>query len=576
LRQHDNPVSNVGRKRILAAVALRPGCSHSTRPVSTLCAMTDARRRRWLIELAVAAVAAPLVFRRWHAAGTAPAKAAPPTPAPPVAERFPHLLRRPGDSGLLAECDLAQPLNLHAKASDFEIFDGPPTTLWNYAAKIGERNIANPLLHVRSGDSLDVTLVNELDEPTTLHWHGFAVDEANDGSGLHPVPAATQARYAFRVSNRAGLYWYHAHPHGRTGVQVQRGLAGPLLIDDAEESALRAHLGLRWNERDLLLMISDRQMDARNAIVYPQADADDWIGNRALVNWTPDAHIDAVRGMYRLRLANVANARLWRLAFQHRGGNLPFQLIGTDGGLLAQACSVEDLFLAPAQRADVLVDFSEVPAGERVLLRSLDYLPMDNDDDAGGLQADPMADHPGAMPMGTALDVMEFRIAGATVASPALPSTLSTLPPPPQTAGWPVRPFVLHMDKDGIWLINEWNFHKNGHAPSFAVKRGSREVWEIRNAMTSMPHPIHVHGFQFRVISRSISPMDIRARQVAPGGLLPHDMGLNDTVLVWPGEVVRIAMDFSQPYRGTQHYMLHCHNLEHEDRGMMVTFAVTD
>src|SRR5204862_5495042 len=113
---------------------------------------------------------------------------------------------------------------------------------------------------------------NRLAEDTTIHWHGLAVDEANDGSGLHPVAAGASTRYRFRVRNRAGLYWYHAHPHGRTGVQVQRGLAGPLLVEDAEELALRAHLGLRWGERDLLLLIADKQVDANNAIVYKEPD----------------------------------------------------------------------------------------------------------------------------------------------------------------------------------------------------------------------------------------------------------------------------------------------------------------
>ena len=132
------------------------------------------------------------------------------------------------------------------------------------------------------------------------------------------------------------------------------------------------------------------------------------------------------------------------------------------------------------------------------------------------------------------------------------------------------------MDSEGTWFINGRNFHRDGHAPAFAVQRGAREVWEIRNAMTSMPHPIHVHGVQFRVVERRISPQDVRSRQVAAGGLGPQDLGCNDTVLVWPGETVRIAIDFSAPFEGTQQYMLHCHNLEHEDMGMMLTFAVTD
>jgi bilirubin oxidase len=171
---------------------------------------------------------------------------------------------------------------------------------------------------------------------------------------------------------------------------------------------------------------------------------------------------------------------------------------------------------------------------------------------------------------------MVFDVEGSAAPPIHVPDTLSSLPPPPDTTGWKAREVRLSMGADGEWLINGLNFRSHGHHPAFEVKRGSREVWDIRNNMTSMPHPIHIHGVQFRVVSRSISPPDIRARQVADGGLGPQDLGFNDTVLVWPGEIVRVAIDFSQPFSGTQRYMLHCHNLEHEDMGMMLTFAVVD
>jgi bilirubin oxidase len=179
--------------------------------------------------------------------------------------------------------------------------------------------------------------------------------------------------------------------------------------------------------------------------------------------------------------------------------------------------------------------------------------------------------------MGGALDVMELRVGGCTqTGDPPLPETLSTLADTPATDRWPVRSLRLRMDDSATWFINDWNFHRNGHEPMFSVKRGTREVWELRNNMTSMPHPMHVHGLQFRVVSRRISPPDLRARVVAPNGLTPQDLGLTDTVVVWPGEIVRIALDFTQSFHGTQRYMLHCHNLEHEDQGMMATFAVVD
>lgn len=543
--------------------------------------MTDLRRRLLVSGCAAAAAAvagsAALLWRRSASRSDATAPSA--APSPPADDPFAAPLRIPVAGGLLGEIAVNGALTMVARQDDFSIFPGSATPLWHYSARSGEYTYANPLLRVQAGEMLDVTLRNELAEDTTIHWHGLLVDEANDGSGLHPVAPGAQANYRFGVRNRAGLYWYHAHPHGRTGLQVQRGLAGLLLVEDDEERALREALSLPWGERDLPLLIADKQVDDTNAIVYREHGADDWIGNRVLVNWTPQPHLDVTPALYRFRIANVANARMWRLAFQYRGRSLPFQLIGTDGGLLERPWPVEDLFLAPAQRADVLVDFAAVPAGERVLLRSLDYVAMENEDESGAFAPDPMGDHPGAMPMGAALDVMEFRVAATGAVrreSPLVPAQLSAPAPLPDTSGWPTRALRLRMDSEGTWFINEWNFHKDGHEPAFRIRRGSREVWEIRNSMTSMPHPVHLHGFVFRVLSRRVSPMDLRARQVADGGLTAQDLGWTDTVVVWPGEVVRIAIDFSQPYSGVQRYMFHCHNLEHEDMGMMMTFAVTD
>lgn len=544
--------------------------------------MTDPQRRRFLAGLAacgVASVAGPIAMWRWTGGhGHRLGSVAPDLQSLAPDARFAQPLRLPGAAGLMAQVDLAQPFDLVAQVGTQALFPGAATALWAYTGRAAAQAVVNPLLRARRGDDIQVGLDNRLGEATTIHWHGLSVDEANDGSGLHPVEPGARRRYRLRIDNRAGLYWYHAHPHGRTGVQLQRGLAGLLLIEDDEELALRQRLGMRWGERDLPLMIADKQVGPDNAIVYKDG-ADDWIGNRVLVNWTPEPYLDVIPAWYRLRLANVANARMLRVAFSHGEQVLPMQLIGTDGGLLERAWPVDDVFLAPAQRIDVLVDFSGLKPGERVRLRSLDYVAMENEDESGAFLPDPMADHPGAAPMGAPLDLMELRVieCAAERRPPAvLPAldAISKIDPLPDTAAWPVRALRLRMDEQGRWFINDWNFHLSGHEPAFSVRRGSREVWEIRNSMTSMPHPIHLHGFQFRVLSRAISPPDIRGRQVAAGGLNPQDLGWSDTVVVWPGEIVRLAIDFSQPFDGTQRYMLHCHNLEHEDMGMMLTFAV--
>ncbi|MFC5743730.1 multicopper oxidase family protein [Dyella tabacisoli] len=554
--------------------------------------MVDPQRRRmlsWLSCGAAGLVAVPLLVRYGRqpqagsgvVAGPSPASAST-VPAHPAAhlqhEPGGQALRIPGRDGLMAEQSLSKALHLVARVDSFALFPGEPTALWCYAGEVDGRTLANPVLRAVHGETIDVTLDNRLQEATTIHWHGLSLDEASDGSGLHPVAVGTGARYRFRIRNRAGLYWYHAHPHSRTGMQVQHGLAGVLLVDDEEELALRESLGLRWGERDIPLMIADKQIDQNNAIAY-KLDADDWIGNRVLVNWTPEPYLDVVPGWYRFRMANVANARMFRPAFIYDGQPLPMQLIGTDGGLLAQSWPIDDFFLGPAQRVDILLDFSALVPGARVTLCSLEYVAMENDnDDTVTFQPDPMADHPGAEPMGNRLDMMELRVVPPVqpIQKTHVPQQLARLDPTPDTTGWPVRHFRLRTDQDGRWFINDWNFHINGHESVFAVKRGTREVWEIRNYMTSMPHPIHLHGFQFRVVSRSISPPDIRARMVTAEGLGPQDLGVADTVVIWPGEIVRIAIDFAQPFTGTQRYMFHCHNLEHEDKGMMVMFAVTD
>ena len=99
--------------------------------------------------------------------------------------------------------------------------------------------------------------------------------------------------------------------------------------------------------------------------------------------------------------------------------------------------------------------------------------------------------------------------------------------------------------------------------------RGSVERWDITNDTRSMPHPMHLHGFQCIVTGRANSPKQVVDRAIDPRGRTPQDLGMLDTVLVWPGETVSIQIDFSQPYSGRQRYMFHCHNLRHEDNDMM-------
>lgn len=494
---------------------------------------------------------------------------------PAGATPFTRALRRPGSDGLLSEVRLTRPIELTAGVDVLPVFSGHATAVWDYTATVDGHRVNNPLLIARRGERIEATLLNRLGQDTTIHWHGLGNDEANDGSGLHPVRHGERYRYAFDVRNRAGLYWYHAHPHFRTGEQVQHGLASLLLVEDDEELALRERLGIPWGERDIPLLLADKQVGRNNEIAY-KAGADDWIGNKVLVNWVPEPRLDVQRATYRLRIGNLSNARMFKLAFVHRGLPLRYRLIGTDGGLLERPFETTQLYLGPAQRADVLLDLSPLRAGDTLRMCSLAYDPMENDATAAG--EDPMMEHPGAAPMGARMDLMELRVVAGRPERSAVPRQLATPLPQAAPRSSPSRSFRIRISDSGRWMINQWNFllQPHSHEPAFNVRRGNRETWEFINEFRSMPHPLHVHGFQFRVVERMNSPRQLRALVVADRGRTAQDMGLLDTVVVWPGERVRIEIDFAQPFTGTQTYMLHCHNLEHEDQGMMVAFAVTD
>ena len=163
-----------------------------------------------------------------------------------------------------------------------------------------------------------------------------------------------------------------------------------------------------------------------------------------------------------------------------------------------------------------------------------------------------------------------MRVSSRSTYGALVPSRLSRFEP--VDTGVPPPRLITLDQKGGIWRINGLTYV--GHETPIVVKRGAIEAWEIRNLPPTMPHPFHIHGFLFRVTSRTNSPEHVRRNADAETGLTVSDLGWKDTVLVWPGETVRIVIDFSHPYLGDQVYMVHCHNMEHEDGGMMLNLKV--
>jgi blue copper oxidase len=500
----------------------------------------------------------------------------------PLDEAFPNALRLPGTDGLFGILDAPQSFTLTAKPSMHPVLPGKPARVLGYEAEYHGQRYLNPLLRARTGTALRIRLWNALDETSIIHWHGFKVDSNNDGHPHYAVAGGATYDYNFGIANRAATYWYHPHPHHLTGKQVYHGLAGLFIVEDDEELALQRALDLKLGETDIPLVIQDRRFDPEGGLVYAPSRDDrfhGFYGGEMLVNWTPKPYFDAATRIFRFRILNGSNARLYRVAFRHGEHLLDYHVIGTDGGLLDQPRMVKEAFLAPAERLDVLLDLRAVPVGESLTLVSLAFDPMHAETSAGGKSVPAghgqhhahgdHAAHRGYLPDGAEVELLRIRVRRTVAYDRSVPQALSRIEPPASAE----KPRVIALDQSRMrWRINGATYDHN--ATPIVVKRGSAEVWEVRNAARSMPHPMHIHGFQFRILSREGSPEQVQRLAVDASGLAPTDLGWKDTVLSWPGETVRIVTDFSHPFLGDQVYMVHCHNLEHEDGGMMLNLKV--
>jgi suppressor of ftsI/bilirubin oxidase len=504
---------------------------------------------------------------------------------------FANPLRLPGSSGLYGVLPVSEFREVHVVRSAIEVLPGRRTPILAYAVESGGKKFLNPALLARRGDEMRVRLINHIDQPTVIHWHGLSVDSRNDGNGLNVVPPGGRMDYAFALRDRASMYWYHPHAHGYIPQQAYHGLANLLFVEDDEEAALRKELDLALGDSEIPLVLQDREFDAQGHLRYAPTAAQSfggWVGDRLLVNLTERPFIQAGRRIVRFRILNGCNARTYRLAFVQDGRRLGFFLAGTDGGLLAQPLRIDQTFISPGQRLDVLVDLREADPDRPVTLASLAFDPMhaEGGHDMGhtspatpamaGMDHSQHGSAPAAAssaPMameGDARALMRIDLKPSAKYERRIPTVLSSLPEATASQN-PPRRMQLGHNGQGNWTINGGVFDPK--VAALSVQRGARETWLIENAERSMPHPMHLHGFSFRVIERLGSPALLRGLAGARG-LLPQDQGVVDTVHVWPGESVRIAIDFAHPHTGDQDYVFHCHTLEHAEAGMMLRYTV--
>ena len=491
---------------------------------------------------------------------------------PVAAENFQQKLFIPVDNGPFGVLDVTGPLKILATAASFPLLPGRESPFLLYQTEQAGKAYQNPILRMESGSRVTVSLDNALPQPTIIHWHGLHTPAAMDGHPVNTIAPGGRYDYDFTVRNRGGTYWYHTHAHELTAEQAYNGLASFFLVDDNDQRSLAKALDLQLGVTDLPLVIQDKRFDAQGKLLYRPSMHDammGWLGDIILANLTPNAVQTVMPRSYRLRLLNGSNARIYRLAFVTGRTPLGFTVIGTDGGLIERPEAATEAFLAPGERLDILFDAGQAQPGTDIFLKSLAFDPMENEGGMGGM-GNMGGMGSSRLALGEAFNILKLSVVAGERVVAKLPTTLSTIKPI-ATAGAAQRKIELSMQQMRV-LINGRTFVMDEIA--FSVQRNTVEIWSISNPTLGMPHPIHLHGFSFQVLERLNSPSQLSALARFGMGRTVSDLGWKDTVLVWPGETVRIAIDFSHDFPGDQTYLLHCHNLEHEDAGMMINFRV--
>jgi spore coat protein A, manganese oxidase len=499
--------------------------------------------------------------------------------------------------------------------------DLPPTPLWAYddgSGLAGQAGSFGMAVVAQSGTPLNVSFTHNLPEtyPSWIpvdtrltprgnevrlmtHLHGGFVAADSDGNpavtpdgfGPGPGPGKTQTvHYTNQLPQMpASLLWFHDHGLGATRLNVFAGLAAAYILRDQYDTGTEPNpIGIPGGAYEIPLVVQDRQFNPDGTFLYPTSDIPgvtwigEYFGDVMLVNGKVWPFLDVEPRMYRLRILNGCNARILNLDI----GGPRFSQIGAEGGMWDRPVPVDQLVLAPAERADVLVDFTKF-AGQTLMVKN--HKPP----------------KPVSTPAPQLEQVMQIRV-GTTVSQPgptsipsSLPGRAANLPDPPPPPSEPrVKRFITLNEVDVD--TPEWELTLNAtgfdDAPATETPTvGAIEDWYYIN-LTADTHPMHTHLVTFQVVGRT--PFDAQAYEEefepptgggVPGGNDPtpfatgpteppdpSERGFKDTVKANPGYFTTIRAKFELPTGVTapQDYVYHCHIVEHEDNDMMRPFTV--
>jgi blue copper oxidase len=436
-------------------------------------------------------------------------------------------------------------VRLRATVGRHAFLKGKPTRTYGYSAPV-----LGPVIRLRRGDEVKMTVQNALDAVTTVHWHGLLVPGYNDGGPQQLIKPGEAWHPVLKIDQPAATLWFHPHPHHDTARQIYMGLTGLIIIDDGSD----ARLGLprTYGLDDLPIILQDRSFGSDGSLVYENDDSDPLEiiygarGDTIIINGAIAPVAKVPGGVVRLRLVNAANAQNYELRFADKR---TFYVIASDGGFLAAPVGVTQLTISPAERFEVLVDFAD---GKAVALETGPdeemgvfgrVAPDGSGDFVAIMRFEPTHTAPIVKKIPSRLVEPVAISAAAAVRRRQFVLNSGLCASRPDAAAHPATPMLVGINGKPYDI---------GRIDT-ETKLGTSEVWEI--VSMGMAHPFHVHGALFRVLSIEGTPPP------------PQLMGWKDTVLV--EDKAELLVSFNQPATREHPFMYHCHILEHEDAGLM-------
>jgi FtsP/CotA-like multicopper oxidase with cupredoxin domain len=386
-----------------------------------------------------------------------------------------------------------------------------------------------PTLLIQNGDTVSINYKNTLNEEISMHGHGMHLPPSMDGTAHQPIVPGETWSATYTVNQKACTNWYHPHTMNKTAEHVYKGLAGLIIIEDSESQKL--DLPKRYGIDDIPLVLQDRNFN-NGQIDYDPSMMDimhGYKGNTFIANGAIEPTLDVENKEIRFRILNGSNSSIYELGFSD---GRTFKQIATDNAFLEAPVEMTKLILSPAERAEIVVDFS-TSLNQKIVFKEF----RENK------------------------TFVTVNVSKSATVTTMLPNSLTKLTKLAPSTAVRTRSFVLS-GMMGSFEINGKSMDINHIDEN--VPLNDVEIWEITNDMM-VDHNFHIHATHFMIIERNGGTANVA----------PNEKGYKDVVYIPANESVKFIVKMEDYSDNTVPYMYHCHFLEHEDAGMMGQFIVT-